>query len=302
MPEDSPLVTAKKDIFQKATLLSIDRRWPSMGKSVDKAILNTKADLGWMSAQKYLYKCNELKRLSNWDQTISQFLEYRCLPFPLKRGIHLLPKLLYAEVEAALVNHKEGMDKLVEAFINRFDEIVQESKAFLKDQFNPADYPSKEVVRDKFQFTWRYLKFGPDDTIQQMDRDRLARESALYQADIQEGSEAIRLILRKSFQDIVTHLFDVLTPEPGGRRKTIKKGGLDPLTEFIRLFNPRDLTEDEELRKLVEQAKQLAAGISPEAIRSNESIGQRLQEGFGMLKQQVDKIVSDAPIRKIKFG
>lgn len=289
-------------VLEKAIFVSISRKWPPLGKSIDKSIITSQADPAWLSASKYLYKCRELQNLFNWDQQITAFIKSRCLPFPLKTGVYLLPKALFYEVENEFVKHVEGMKPLVEAFVERYDDIVKASKDRLKDQFNPGDYPTKEEVRLMFKFEWNYLKFGTDkEGLEEIDAVIAQREAEKYDAVVQEGSEAIRLLLRKSFQDIVSHLMDVLTPEPGGRKKSLRKDGFDPLNEFIRTFNPRDLTNDAELETLVNQAKALASGIAPESVKSSEVLAQKLQDGFGKLKQQVDTMIVQNPIRKIQL-
>lgn len=295
-----PIVATRPSIFEKAIGVEVLRKWPSTSKTVSRPVLSSNADPAWIHVSKDILKCRELKLMANWDAKIAAFLQSRCIVFPLRRGFWLIPKDFFDETEAALVAHVEGMQPLIDNFIARYDDIIKECMLLLKDQANPQDYLTKEQVRNRFQFTWRYVDYGVSGLLTTINKDIARRESDKIRADAVEASEAIRTMMRKTFQDLVTHLSDVLTPEPGGRKKTIRKGAFDPLSDYIYTFSAKNsLVDDDKLQSLVTQAKALASGVAPDAVRSNEELSDKLREGFSRLKTEVESLVMEAPSRKI---
>jgi len=300
MTETDPIVKPRQSIFEKAAGLEIVRGWPQTSKSITTQVLNSNADPTWIHSSKDTLKCRELKMLTNWDGTITTFLQSRCIVFPLRRGFWLIPKDFFDEVEARLVAHVNGMQPLIDAFIARYDDIVRECMRSLNDQANPGDYLSKEQVRGRFVFKWKYVDYGVSGLIRSINKDIAKREADKIRAESIEAAEAIRVMMRKNFQELVDHLFQSLTPDESGKRKTIKIGTFDPLSDFIYTFPAKNnVAEDEQLLALVNQAKALAAGVAPEAVRTNEELSAKLREGFTKLKAEVDTLVVEAPSRKL---
>lgn len=305
-PVPTAPVVKKSSIFEKAICLNVGRKWPSLSKTVKTKVLTTTADPGWIHAQKDLYNCSELKKIFSWDAKIDAYLDTRCLPFPLKRGVYLLPVDLYEEVETALTNHLVGLEPLVDKFASVLADAVAHSKERLGDQFDPRDYPTVEQAKSSFRFYWQYLNFNVADQLRQVDKKIFEREQQKLEAEWVEASSAIQDMLRANMANLVTHMVERLTPEPvvqgqEPKKKIFRDSMLNNINDFLRVFDARNLSNDDELKLLVDKARAMTNGISPEIIRNNEGLRDALQKGFSQIKTNLDVMVTNAPRRAIEL-
>src|SRR5208282_174681 len=148
----------QNSILEQATFLVLTRERIQLSKALPKERVKTGVkDPKRVSSNKSLYDCVELKQLLALDGQIDGFIKSRCLPFPLKNGIYLLPNKLYKEVKDELKAHKLKFDTAVQRFVNVFDQAVEASKESLGEEFDAKDYPTSAQVKAEFQFSWTYM-------------------------------------------------------------------------------------------------------------------------------------------------
>lgn len=302
---ETPVVVAKakKNLLESATILRFERKWPSLSKTVSKTdpAVDIKADRSRVHVTKDLFDSPELKRLFSYDARIDAFLDVHCLPFPLMRGWRLLPLDLFNETEAALTAHHEGRLPLIEAAYNVYEKDIESAKVFLNKLFDPSDYVPKEEFKSKFIFRWQYLRFGEALNIEQINKDIAQREANKVQAQWIEASEAVQQLLRIQMQELVANMTDRLAPGAEGKKKIFRDSLVSNMNDFLKTFDARNLTEDGELKRLVDQVRALTDGVDPETLRTNDGIRDSVQQGFALVKTQLDQMITTAPLRSITF-
>jgi hypothetical protein len=90
---------------------------------------------------------------------------------------------------------------------------------------------------------------------------------------------------------------DRLQPDASGKPRKFKNATFEKVREFIELFDLRNITDDQDLKKVVDRAKAITEGLNPDEIRTNEEIRKGVTEAFSALASQLD--VMDIPKRKI---
>jgi len=304
------LVPEQESIFSsnwmdKGICLVIEKSWIGVSKAVNSSRVEVKADKDMIHVSKQLFDCPELKKILSSDtKVVDEYVRQQCLPGSslFRRGAYLLPIDLFANVDAKLVEHAENRKKLVEDFCKVYENAVANAKERLQDLFDPFDYPPVEVVRESFTFSWRYLQFGVDPKLEAISKSIYQREQEKAQVMWNEAGEEIRHLLRLNMQELVSSMVDKLAPTvEGEKKKVFKKTSLNKINEFFETFDARNLTGDEELKKLVEDAKKLAEGITPEVLKSSEELKENLRTGFESIKQSLDQMLIDAPARRFRF-
>ena len=75
--------------------------------------------------------------------------------------------------------------------------------------------------------------------------------------------------------------------------------GADRLLEFLDTFSKKDVANDEELRVLVEQTRDLLQGQDIATLRKDQNLRDLVRERMESVKVVLDSMVEDAPTRQI---
>lgn len=295
--------SALGDAMSKAVALVIDKHYIGSSKSLSKDEFEAGVkDKAWASASKVLFWNKALNAIWNLDVAMDARLKTYCLPSPFKRGIYLLPVSLVPTVDQLLVEHSAARQSLVQnEFRKSYEPSILEAKEALGPRFNPADYLTLEEAVQKFSYNWSYKQFGVSEALKEISTEMFKREQEKAAAQWVEIDGAIRSLLRASMKELVDHMVERLTPNEDGKKKIFKKNSLQNIQDFLSTFSARDLTNDAELQKVVEQVRKLTEGLPADQVRTDEALRDSLQKGFSDIKQQMENMITLAPSRKIVF-
>lgn len=302
--ESNPVeVKPKKGILENSHFLLLSRKFIKRAKTIGSFELQmkVKTDTNLLHHQQDLFQCQELKNIASFDVKVDNFLKANTHPFPLHKGIYILPKMLFDEVENKLMAFSQERKDLIEKFITVYDQAVLDAKLSRKDLFDPSDYPTKEEARNAFKFVWHYKNFGVAENLEEINKSVAEREARKYKAEIEDATVAIKQMLRISLQSLVGHLVERLTPTSDGKKKVLRSSAIEGLNDFFLKFPAKDLTNDVALKALVDQAKAVTNGVTPDAVRTNDALRDNLQKSFSTIKEQLDKMVIDQPVRSLSF-
>jgi hypothetical protein len=299
--EVNPTVKPKNNIMDSAVILTVSRRWPSLSKTVSSSEIQVNANKKRIHVSKDLFNSQALKKLFNFDAKIDEFLSRRCIPFPLKRAMYMLPIDLFNETENELTQHQAGRLPLIENCFNAYEHDLEEAKASLGDLFDPNDYLTKEAYRASFYFSWQYVQFSVDAKLKEISAEVAAREADKMVQKWVEAGNVAEQVLYSGMNELVGHLVERLSPAEEGKKKVFRDSMLDNLTDFLKVLKVRNLTGNENLDKLADQAKALINDVTPDMLRTNESMRAGVQAGFEQIKAELDKALVDAPMRAVRF-
>lgn len=293
------------NIFERAVCLSIEIGKPGRSKKGNMDAITTDADKDVLKLSKTLFDGPEWSAIVAVDTAIANYLNPDngiCLRSKVLRGgMHLVPFDLIERVDAKLNEFAAEREERVDAFMSVYDSLVEQARDRLKSQFNIADYPRPEALRDKFYITREYVTLGVPGKLKAVSAQIFAREKEQAEAKWREGVEEIQAALRQAMADLVSAMADRLTPSPTGAKKVITKAGVEKLTNFLDTFKARNITDDEELEKLVEQARDIMAGRDVDDLRKNEGVREEIGQRFAELRTSLDGLIATAPRRRINL-
>ena len=298
--------TVKQNIWETATLLIVSRKWPSLSKTISSTDIETKnADKKRIHVSKDLFNSKALKKLFSFDAKIDDFIGRRASSFPLKGGVFLLAKTLIHEVENEMIQHAAGRAPLIQACYEAYDNDLEEAKQSLGEYFDPNDYPTKEQFRHCFQFEWHYWNFAVDETLKQISAELAEREADKLVEKWVEAGKAAETVLYEGMNELVAHLMDRLSPgadkDGNPTKKTFRDSMLDNLTDFLKYIKVRNLTGNEDINKLADQAQALMNGVTPDLLRNNEAMRDNVLKGFTQIKTELDKSIIEGANRAVRF-
>lgn len=289
------------NIFDRAVSITVTFGGIGNSRKVSNSSVQVDADKDLISVSKKLLDSPELDAIRKLDGEIRKYRDKLCLPSMLKSGIYLLPIVLVPEVEEKLRDFRQRRFTLVQDFLASYSQRMEEAALRLREVFNPQDYRSSERVRAAFTFDWQYVTFSTPGKLKEISAAFFEQEQQKMVAKVAEATGEVRQVLRAAMQEMVSHMVERLTPGEDGKTKTFHKTSVENLMEFMRTFDARNITDDAQLKALVDQAGALLEGINPKALRDNDSLRAGVQSSLAEIKTALDTMIVEGGNRLISF-
>lgn len=274
-------------------------------------VLKTEANTKLLKIQKTLLESPELEAIKKADGKLRVSLYDLCLPY-VDMGIMLAPLGALDTLESMLAAYSESRAALVDEYVSMYPQRVTEAKE--KTQalaselnipfdvlWNEASYPSPDSVKAKFRLDWQYLNFMTPESLKSKGMYEQEKEKA--SAKMAQAAEEITLLMRQTLAELVNHLKTSLEPNSDGKPKRLFGSAVTNIQDFLKTFQARNITNDEQLDKMV---KEVSALITPElhvdTIKNDESFKASILAGVGSLGSQLNDLVEEIPGRKFKKG
>ena len=312
-------VEDKSSLLDKAVIVSFKTGWPGNSRKVKgkQQILDTDADKDLLRVNKELLDSPELKEIVSFANKSRRWVLSLCVPSFIEEGYYFAPIARLAEIDAGLAEREKAYWDMVDMFVGVYPDRVREMSSRLWSLFNPEEYPgvsgSKpngewlleiDATAIKSLFLWRvrYVSFGVPDSLKSLSADLYRRERDRFEQSLVEASNEVQNALREAFSGLVSHMVKKLTEtRDNGKPGIFRDSLITNLTAFIDTFRDRNLTSDAVLEELVGQAKALLSGVTPDVLRDNTGLRNRVQTGFEQIKEQISLNLIDRPTRSFSF-
>ena|SRR5205809_86048 len=114
-------------------------------------------------------------------------------------------------------------------------------------------------------------------------------------------SAEIQVVLRESMAKLVQHMADRLKEGSDGKLLRFKETTVSNLVEFLKNFEFRNVTDDNELQSLVAKARELMQGVNADDLRTTGDMRAKVQQGMTELARQLDTLLMRTGGRKFRF-
>ena len=287
------------DVFQKACLIQLSTSvWQGCCKLDESVLKRIGENSEWLKGSKDLVNQDLLSPIRKCaGQARTAILKYS-LPFPIN-SVYLISKEALTLVDEKLQDYKEQFWDKVQDFELLFEIAKEEAMGYLGDLYNEADYPI-DITR-KFRFEWRFLTLDVPGKSTVLPPEIYEREKEKFQSMMDETRELAISALREEFAKIINGLTERLNKD-STQPRVIKSSMFNKMRDFLDGFGTRNIFEDEVLVELSQQAKALIGGVSPEGIKGNDVMRQKIKNEMNELKFAIDSAIEDMPRRKIRMA
>ncbi len=295
------------DVFARTVPLLIEKHYFGESKSASLAPMRidgqTKEEQtrtkSLLSLSKRLIDSEELRRVRYRDKEFRETLKGLATPF--RPGLWLVPVQMAETADAEAQRWEIERQALVDAAATAYPAHIRSMKEPLGPLFNPADYPKVDVFRAKFWVDWRFIDFGVAAILKEVRADIFRRETEKLQRQAGEARVLIEQHLRGGLLDITKHLRDLLTPKGSNKKVVLRPNSFDKLTEFLATVEARDVTGDEDLRRVVKQLRTVAKSLDLEILREDKDMREKVTEEMNEITTQLEALVVEAPTRAIRI-
>jgi hypothetical protein len=294
-------VTDKSSLMAKCVCMSIDFSRFGVKRRVDASEIETDADKDMMHVSKDLFDSDLYRAISSYDGITREILKRFCLPSPIKR-IKMLPFELITRVDDILKERLKVRDGMIDDFVTK-DYVVKsrEAKRRLGSLFDQRQYPPTEVVRAAYGMYWQYVTFSTPGKLRQISPEIAERAIKQARESVMQCADEIKMALRAELLKTVNHMCERLEEKPDGSKKIFRDTAVTKVSDFIDVFNARNIVNDEELAKLVEKARKVISGVAPDQLRDSEQVREKVAAQFTAIKKTLDTMIVDRPKRKLNF-
>ena len=294
--------TPERSIMERSVLLEVSVSRFGLKRKLAKSKVQVDADKTYIHASKDLLQSKAYSAIVKKDGEFRDWLMTKCLPSMFKKGIYLVPIVSVTEVEAGLSNYMHvERPELVNRFIEDYPARREEAEGKLAGCFDAGQYPAVETVRACFSVTKRYLTFSTPDKLKSIDPTLYTEESDRLRETFVSAQGEIREVLRAGFSEVVSHMVAKLSPDATGKRQIFRDTLVGNVREFIDNFAAKNIVDDAELAALVDKARGILDGVSPDLLRDHRTVRDTVRDEMGGIKAALDGMLQDAPTRKINF-
>ncbi len=289
-------------LMDNAVLLSVSFHRFGTKKSVGSDEVQTDADRKMIHVSKDLLESDRYDDIVTHDGKTSKYIKRLTSGAPfLRAGVSMLGVGLVSEVDSYLKDRAVERRALVGLFIEQLPLCKASARERLGSLFNSADYPSAESVEGAFWIDWSFLEFQTPGKLRGISPEIWAQQQAKLSAAIQSAADECTIAIRAEAAGLVDHLIDRLSPDDTGKRKKFHDTLTDNVRAFLDTFKARNITNDQELAALVEDARKLIGGVDASHLRDSDVLRVKLASGFSDIKGRLDSLLVDKPKRRITF-
>jgi hypothetical protein len=291
MTEFNPADASRVSIIDKSIMISVEFSRFGNRRKAGLGLVSVNAEKAMLNLTKRLLKSKEFDAIVSHDREVVAWLNAVALPFPVRNGSYLIPIPIVDQVEQQMQTFLAARQTLIAAFCAAYPQQVADIEKELRDLYNPRDYPTLDVVRQKFGFAWQYLDYGVPGRLKTLNLALFQQAKEKMEVEVRQATEEVQQGLRAGMLGLVEHLCDRLTPGEDGKPRVFRNTLIENMAGFLNTFDVRNITNDAELQTLVQQARSLISGVAPDDVRKNEGLRAALAQGFQNLKAQIDPLV-----------
>jgi hypothetical protein len=289
-----------QDLAQRTVCVKVRLGRLGNTRKVSNSQVEVDTDKSLIRVSKHLLDSEELRTIANFDGEIRRYLYDTCLPF--EAGIHLCPFGLLEQTEGKLREFGSRRQEFVKAFLAAYPVLCQEAAKRLRSLYNPADYPPAEFVEHQFTFIWQYISFGVPDQLHEISTKIWQDEREKAAQVMAEAGQEIQQVLRTAMSELVKHMRDRLKDGADGKPLRFKETTVSNPVDFLGTFNFRNVTDDADLKSLVDRARTILAGVSADALRTTGDLRAQVQQGMADLAAELDTLIVKTPTRKFRLN
>lgn len=290
----------------QTTAARLHIHWPGTRKSLNRdqkqlAAGTFDADGRTLSAAKRLFDTSHpsFRAVSAIKNKAGGLWKGMTLPY-IEPGIRLLRRSDVSDFDERMSAIQGELTDAVQALDRDLAELVDQAREQLGHLFDPADYPTS--MADLFGISWDFPSVTPPAYLRAVNPELYEQECRRVQAQFSEAVELAEQTVAEELSQLVNHLAERLSGSVDGKPKIFRDTAVTNLTEFFDRFQRLNIQSNDELDRLVEDARQIICGVAPQDLRERTGLRERIAQSLTDVEASLDGLMVDRPRRNIIRG
>lgn len=293
-----------RNLQDNSVILNLELKRPGKSAKASLDEIEIDADKSMLRMSKDIFDSPEYGAVASYDSWLRQQITKRyASPAKYLRGgmyrisIRMIEKI-YALMDEAAIERQNRID----AFLEAYPRLQTEAEDKLGVLYDPLDYPSAQVIRQKFSFHFEIVTTVVSERLKTLSRGVYEAEKQKQMVKVMDEIQDVTDALRMQALDMTRLTLEKLTPREDGKKRKFNATATEGLTEFFQMLQDRNLTGDMELDRLAEQGRALMEGKSAQDIRDSDALRTEIVAGLGQIAEQLDKMTETVPKRRFNFA
>jgi hypothetical protein len=289
-------------LMDNAVLLSVSFHRFGTKKTVGSDEVETDADRKMIHVCKDLFESDRYDDIVTHDGKTSKYIKRLTSGAPfLRAGVSMLGVSLVTDVDSYLKERASERRGLVGLFLDQLPLCKASAQTRLGSLFNSADYPSAEKVEGAFWVDWSFLEFHTPGKLRGINPEIWAAQKAKLESAVQSAADECMIMLRAEAAGVFGKMIERLSPDDSGKRKKFHDTLTENVHQFLDTFKDRNITNDQELARLVEDVRAVMKGVDASHLRDSDSLRVKVSGQVGAIMGKLDGMLVDRPKRRINL-
>ncbi|MCM2370388.1 hypothetical protein [Aporhodopirellula aestuarii] len=300
---DNPMASVGERLQTETTAVRLKIHWPSVRKTLSSdqtrlAAGTFDADTKSLSASKKLIDTSHpaFRAATAVRKQAADYWKANTLPYT-EPGMRLIRRAEVATFDVFMTSVKGELNEAVEQLENHYDELVDQARDRLGDLFNAGDYDPN--LKQLFGIEWDYPSCRPPEYLLQVSPQLYYSECARVQRRFDEAVKLAEQAFADELEQLVSHLAERLSGQDDGSPKVFRDSAVTNLLEFFDRFGRLNIRSDEQLDRLVEDARQIIGNVQPSELRDQAGLRQRVVSQLSRVEASLEGWMTDRPRRSI---
>lgn len=234
-------------------------------------------------SKKLLGECAELDAIQKFVANVRNSNTGMTMPWS-NLGLRLLPTAQYFKYHEQMTAYQNEFWRLVDTFLQVYNDAVIDAQLKLGDLFNPNEYPSADTLRYKFGFRLNYQPL-PESGDFRIDVGNEATEQMrtqyqeFYSTQLQN---AMNDVWHRLYEKL-TNMSDKLDYGDHEKKKIFRDSLVSNVHDMVELLNVCNVTGDTQMSAMAVRLDEALRGITPDALREDAH-----------LRAETKRVVDDA--------
>ncbi|MCR9207642.1 MAG: hypothetical protein NXI28_05390 [bacterium] len=301
--EVNPMASVSERLQAETTAVRLKIHWPSVRKtlSIDQtrqAAGMFDADKKSVSASKKLLDTSHpaFRAATSVRKQAADYWKAHTLPYT-EPGMRLIRRSEVATFDVFMTSVRAELTEAVEVLESHFDELIDQARERLGNLFDPADYDVN--LHRLFGIEWDYPSCEPPAYLLQVSPQLYYSECSRVQRRFDEAVKLAEQAFADELEQLVNHLAERLRGDNGETPKVFRDTAVTNLLEFFDRFQRLNIRSDDQLDRLVADARSIVGGIVPQQLRDESELRQRVASDLTRVEASLEGWMTDRPRRSI---
>jgi len=302
-PTTAQATTVAERLQAETTAVRLRIRWPGVRKTLSQdqtrlAAGTFDADIKSVSASKKLLDTSHpaFRAATAVKTQAIDFWKRSTLPY-IEPGVRLLRRQEIGAFDMQLTSVQAELADAVEQLEQHYGELVEQARQRLGNLFDAGDYAAN--LRELFAIEWDYPSSDPPAYLLQVSPQLYYSECARVQTRFDEAVKLAEQTFAEELSQLVSHLAERLQGDDG-QPKVFRDSAVTNLLEFFDRFQRLNIRSDEQLDRLVAEARQVIGGKAPQQLREQPSLRQNVTQELTRVEAALEGWLVDRPRRNLQ--
>jgi hypothetical protein len=285
----------------ETTAVRLKIRWLGVRKTLSpdqtkRAAGTFDADIKSVSASKKLFdtKHPAFRAATTVKTQAIDYWKQLTLPY-IEPGVRLIRRNDVPMFDVHMTSVRAELAEAVEQLERHYGELIDQARVRLGNLFDPSDYEPN--LSELFAIEWDYPSCDPPEYLLRVSPQLYYSECARVQTRFDEAVRLAEQAFADELGQLVSHLAERLGDD--GSNKIFRDTAVTNLLEFFERFKQLNIRSDEQLDRLVADARRIITGVQPQKLRDHARLRQHVANELVRVEAALDGWMTDRPRRSI---